>query len=219
MSAIADLVRAGVDPDLIQRVADEIAEARARGALEAAPMRSAGALRTARYRDRKASQNVTERHSVTNVTDVTPSDGEGAKKEIPPTPPKEKTNTPKKTTFSCPQAEDEPKPSRASRLAPDWKPSDTGWQFAVNSVGEQRAAVERDKFRDFWIGKGGASGRKLDWEATWRNWIRTASERPTPKLPFGQQSAQPPPAPSAPLPLEEARELARKYHESQRSAQ
>lgn len=29
-----------------------------------------------------------------------------------------------------------------------------------------------DSFRDFWIAKAGKDGRKLDWYATWRNWVR-----------------------------------------------
>jgi uncharacterized protein YdaU (DUF1376 family) len=28
------------------------------------------------------------------------------------------------------------------------------------------------KFGDYWRGKGGQAGRKLDWLATWRNWVR-----------------------------------------------
>jgi uncharacterized protein YdaU (DUF1376 family) len=38
------------------------------------------------------------------------------------------------------------------------------------------------KFGDYWRGKGGQAGRKLDWLATWRNWVR--EERgPTGRLP------------------------------------
>lgn len=29
-----------------------------------------------------------------------------------------------------------------------------------------------DEFRDYWIAKPGKEGRKADWEATWRNWVR-----------------------------------------------
>jgi len=28
------------------------------------------------------------------------------------------------------------------------------------------------RFRDYWIAQPGAKGRKLDWSATWRNWVR-----------------------------------------------
>lgn len=36
---------------------------------------------------------------------------------------------------------------------------------------------EADRFRDYWHGKPGAAGRKLDWRGTWRNWIRSYLER------------------------------------------
>jgi hypothetical protein len=29
-----------------------------------------------------------------------------------------------------------------------------------------------DGFRDYWIAQPGAKGVKLDWDATWRNWVR-----------------------------------------------
>ncbi len=36
---------------------------------------------------------------------------------------------------------------------------------------------ETPKFLDYWSAKPGANGVKLDWVATWRNWMRTAAER------------------------------------------
>jgi hypothetical protein len=41
--------------------------------------------------------------------------------------------------------------------------------------------AEHLKFVDYWIAKPGQAGTKLDWPATWRNWIRKAAEtaRPT----------------------------------------
>lgn len=36
-------------------------------------------------------------------------------------------------------------------------------------------------FRDFWISKPGAGGRKLDWDATWRNWCRSDKTARKPK--------------------------------------
>ena len=35
------------------------------------------------------------------------------------------------------------------------------------------AAFVRDKFRDYWRGVAGAKGRKADWPATWRNFVRS----------------------------------------------
>lgn len=46
----------------------------------------------------------------------------------------------------------------------------------------ERPDVDPDRawpaFCDYWAGRAGKEGVKLDWEATWRNWIR--KERPTP---------------------------------------
>jgi len=36
-------------------------------------------------------------------------------------------------------------------------------------------------FRDYWIAKAGKDGVKLDWLATWRNWIRNERTKQQPK--------------------------------------
>lgn len=33
------------------------------------------------------------------------------------------------------------------------------------------------KFRDYWVSVAGAKGVKLDWDATWRNWVRSEADR------------------------------------------
>lgn len=38
-------------------------------------------------------------------------------------------------------------------------------------------AIEADKFFDYWKAVGGQRGRKTDWTATFRNWMRTAQQR------------------------------------------
>ena len=74
----------------------------------------------------------------------------------------------------------EPKGSkkRASRLSPDWVlPKDWG-EWAVNEgLSELNTRSEANRFRDYWIGKSGSGATKLDWAATWRNWVRGAIER------------------------------------------
>jgi len=40
---------------------------------------------------------------------------------------------------------------------------------------------ETERFADYWRGKAGKDGRKLDWAATWRNWMRTAEDRQGPR--------------------------------------
>lgn len=68
-------------------------------------------------------------------------------------------------------------PPRASRIPPDWTPGPEGLAFAATlGFANGRADNEVAKFRDFWSGKAGKDGAKLDWPATWRNWLRRSVE-------------------------------------------
>lgn len=62
--------------------------------------------------------------------------------------------------------------SRGSRLPDDWMPDEV---FA-RSEGMAASEIDREAamFRDFWRGQPGQRGVKLDWQATWRNWVRKA---------------------------------------------
>jgi len=64
-----------------------------------------------------------------------------------------------------------------SRLPEDWRLPDEWADWAVgHGMTEAAARREADRFRDYWISKPGQGGVKLDWQATWRNWIRTAMQ-------------------------------------------
>lgn len=66
---------------------------------------------------------------------------------------------------------------RASRLADDWRPPPEFINFAISEgLSENEAQRESEKFRDYWLSQAGAKGRKADWLATWRNWIRRSRE-------------------------------------------
>jgi hypothetical protein len=59
---------------------------------------------------------------------------------------------------------------RATRLPPDWQPSQDDRAFALNlGLNVQSVAAG---FRDYWHAKAGKDATKLDWSATWRNWCR-----------------------------------------------
>jgi uncharacterized protein YdaU (DUF1376 family) len=95
-------------------------------------------------------------------------------------PPHEEANSPPNAT---PIATNNHKPitnnhikekQRGSRLAQDW--------VLTKSLGEW-AQVERpdldvrqvaEQFKDYWIAQPGQKGVKLDWSATWRNWVRNS---------------------------------------------
>lgn len=63
--------------------------------------------------------------------------------------------------------------ARGSRLPDDWWPNPearrTAHDEGLNDEEIDRCAA---KFRDYWCAKPGAGGRKCDWLATWRNWVR-----------------------------------------------
>lgn len=67
---------------------------------------------------------------------------------------------------------------RGTRLPDDWKPSDKlmGWALGENI---DSLTIEREtaKFKDWWPAQPGQKGVKLDWDRTWKNWLRTAKER------------------------------------------
>lgn len=64
---------------------------------------------------------------------------------------------------------------RGTRLADDWKPSaELVEAMRTEGIPDDLARRELPKFRDYWAGKPGKDGRKADWDATWRNWLRRA---------------------------------------------
>jgi uncharacterized protein YdaU (DUF1376 family) len=67
------------------------------------------------------------------------------------------------------------KSAKGSRLNSDWIPSDAMLAYAAANRPDVNALAETENFRDYWIAKPGAGGVKLDWEATWRTWIRRAT--------------------------------------------
>lgn len=87
---------------------------------------------------------------------------------------------------------EEAPPSRSvkalgSRLPEDWAlPAE--WQdWAEKERPDLNIGTTANGFRDFWVAKAGKDGRKADWQATWRNWVRNQR----------QQNGRPPAAPPA----------------------
>jgi hypothetical protein len=62
---------------------------------------------------------------------------------------------------------------RGSRLANDWVlPNE--WEYWANKERPDLNALKvADQFKDYWCAKPGKDGVKLDWAATWRNWVRS----------------------------------------------
>lgn len=62
------------------------------------------------------------------------------------------------------------KSKRGHRLPDDWQPSPELVQFAIDNRVDPQITAE--KFRDYWHSVPGSKAVKLDWDATWRNWVR-----------------------------------------------
>lgn len=65
-----------------------------------------------------------------------------------------------------------PKQSRGTRLPADWVPTEEQLQFCKTERPDLNPKAVADRFKDFWIAQPGTKGVKLDWDATWRNWVR-----------------------------------------------
>jgi hypothetical protein len=70
--------------------------------------------------------------------------------------------------------------------------------------------AETERFRDHWRGKAGREGCKLDWVATWRNWMRTAEER------AGPRARGKPSVPTTDARVQAGLDLAARYAENER---
>jgi len=65
---------------------------------------------------------------------------------------------------------------RGSRIPENWSPSGEQILFAEQQgLPPPRIEAEAAKFRDHWIAQPGQRGVKLDWDATWRNWVRRST--------------------------------------------
>ena len=67
------------------------------------------------------------------------------------------------------------KNKRGSRLAQDLFFPKEWCDFLVEQRPELNAQKTFDQFKDYWISQAGQKGVKLDWFATWRNWVRSTN--------------------------------------------
>lgn len=74
---------------------------------------------------------------------------------------------------------------RASRLPNDFVvPSDwRAWAVTDSPLNPSQVDREAETFVDYWRSKSGRDATKLDWQATWRNWIRNSRSQPEPVKP------------------------------------
>ena len=100
--------------------------------------------------------------------------------------------------------------TRGARLSTHFEPD---FDFAKQN-GIANPAEEYEKFKDYWFSQAGAKGVKLDWQATWRNWCRSAKT-------FTKAQAFTQPSPAITTPSREATDpiMTKAIQESMRTLQ
>lgn len=92
---------------------------------------------------------------------------------------KNKEQTTEQTSEQVTKKNNSKKTARGSRLPPDWRLPPEYAEDARQIDSRLVPAIPQiaAKFRDYWVAVPGAKGVKLDWRATWRNWVRREAER------------------------------------------
>jgi uncharacterized protein YdaU (DUF1376 family) len=104
---------------------------------------------------------------------------------------------------------------RGSRLTQDWFLTKSMGEWATQERPDIDVRLVADQFKDYWIAQPGQKGVKLDWDATWRNWVRNTKAQKANPADIGRvtvpASNEPDPAllkikedakKAAPIPLE-----------------
>ena len=186
---IGDLIRAGVDADLVSRVAAALVDVAFR-------RQSADSFVDVQAEKRRAADRERQRIRRQSADN--------------PQTPQMSQNTP---LLIEDNSKDLSKKKRGSRLSADWAPSEDDLAFARSKGMPQiRMDLETEKFRNYWTAKTGTAATKIDWPATWRNWVLSSIERspvPPPLAIAPSRRDGPPMPPSPDLPSHE--ELLKKY--------
>lgn len=124
-----------------------------------------------REQNRIRQQNHRTRNASSRVTDHDDRDTPSSDKEKSPTPPKEINSSPESSLRSEAR-------KRARRMPADYFPD---IDYAVSAgLTPSEAKSEASAIRDWSLSS--PNGAKLDWDATWRGWVKRALERrPRPK--------------------------------------
>jgi len=87
-------------------------------------------------------------------------------------------NAPTPTPTYKEKRETKVSPKRGVRLDENWTLSKPLGDWAISQgLTEKQARDQADRFRDYWIAQPGQKGVKVDWGATWRNWVRNEISR------------------------------------------
>lgn len=132
--------------------------------------------RSRAHRDRQRQEQQEgekQRHATPEIDDATPCNAMQHQKKPREEESREEKSREEKNSPSLRSGE-----VRASRLPTDWVLPDDWRQWAR----AERSDLDLDRaaasFADYWHGKAGKDGRKADWLATWRNWVRNQRSPP-----------------------------------------
>ena len=78
------------------------------------------------------------------------------------------------------------KKHRGTRLSPDFEMPEDWIGFCQQYRPDLNPHLTFSKFKDYWIAKSGADATKVDWRATWRNWVRNEKQSQTTLTKTGQ---------------------------------
>jgi hypothetical protein len=82
-----------------------------------------------------------------------------------------------KKQITTPHATKRVATSRGTRLPDDWNTSESLWSWGKEKLSESDLRFETAAFKDYWAAQAGARGTKLDWDKTWKTWVREALRR------------------------------------------
>lgn len=103
---------------------------------------------------------------------ASPSDSTRVTEEASPSGSGRATPSPAPTPNSNSSSEEPRK--RGSRIPDEFMPTEESIAKMRAECPNANLQAEHRKFVDYYKGKSGKDGTKLDWDATWRNWIRNA---------------------------------------------
>jgi hypothetical protein len=171
-TAVKHLIAAGLSGDALVRAIEDMEDNQVTGGDE--PVLTKRQERNKRHYQRLKASEKRLNKTIKTVSDGGAPSSSPIPLSSPPTPPPIIPHTPSPT----------PETKRATRLSTDWVlPAAWGRWALDEGCAESVIRLEADKFRDFWCSKSGKDATKVDWFATWRNWIRNSSKAPASRGP------------------------------------
>ena len=119
-----------------------------------------------------AKRRCTDAQRKANVRNVSASDADKQRTESGQKTPNLGAREEKRREEEKTEEAPSPKSPRGTALPETWTLPDDWKTWAEKERPDVDPQTAADSFRDFWIAKPGKEGRKTDWQATWRNWVR-----------------------------------------------